>query len=174
MTVTSIPMQPDQHLSTEIISALQEIGHILRGLLADHFSEFHLTEVRYAVLKIVDSMTETGCTQSFLAEKLHQSESSVSTLIERMRSDGLLYRLTSKADRRKRVLMLSEKGRELLHSVNQCHDSRMNALLQGVSLKDRLHLKTLLNHLLHELILMNQQEARPCVDADPHEDRIAA
>ncbi|MEO1993726.1 MAG: MarR family winged helix-turn-helix transcriptional regulator [Planctomycetaceae bacterium] len=121
-----------QTSATELIDTILRTAHLLRGVLADHFAEFGLSNVRYSVMKMVEADNTGGCSQAKLAGHLKQSESSISTLVDRMRSDALLYRLPSQTDRRKKVLMLTEKGRGLLRAIDGCHETRMRELLQDI------------------------------------------
>ena len=130
--------------ASEIVQHVLRAAERLHGLLAAHFSQFGLNEIRYEVLRAVDARSQEGCSQTELADHLDQSESSVSTLVDRMRKDGLLYRLRSKTDRRMKSLMLTEKGRQLFTSARERHDERMNELLQSV---DPVHV-SMLNMLL--------------------------
>ena len=84
-------------------------------------------------MRTIQNAAESGCSQADLAEYLQQSESSISTLIDRMRSDNLLYRLPSTTDRRKKVLKLSDRGRELLGAIAACHEERMRNLLEQIN-----------------------------------------
>ena len=115
--------------ASHVVAEILKTAHRLRSTLSTHFSEFGLTDVRFAVMQIIRDSAPDGCSQSRLAEELDQSESSISTLVERMRSSQLLYRLRSKRDRRKRVLMLTERSRDLLADAEKCHDERMALLL---------------------------------------------
>ncbi|MCA9041045.1 MAG: winged helix-turn-helix transcriptional regulator [Planctomycetaceae bacterium] len=125
---------PRDESAARLVENLLEISQKLRGLLQLHYNEFDLNEVRYTVLQFINQTKEAGCSQAELAEKLQQSESSVSTLIERMKNSDLIYPLRSKQDRRKRILVLTEHGRELLHRIEECHASRMRVLLEKLQL----------------------------------------
>ena len=132
-TAQSKPSEAQAAVSaTDLIDTIIRTAHLLRGVLADHFAEFGLSNVRYSVMKMVEADKTGGCSQANLAGHLKQSESSISTLVDRMRSDALLYRLPSQTDRRKKVLMLTEKGRGLLRSIDGCHETRMQELLQDI------------------------------------------
>ncbi len=113
----------------EIVSDILRSAHRIRGVLAAHFAEFGLSDARFAVLQIVRDALPRGCTQTELAERLQQSESSVSTLVDRMRAADLLYRLRSKSDRRKCLLVLTDHARETLDKLENCHHERMAELL---------------------------------------------
>jgi DNA-binding MarR family transcriptional regulator len=113
----------------DIIAEMLRSAHRIRGVLASHFAEFGLSDARYAVLQIVRDSLPRGCTQTELAERLQQSESSISTLVDRMRAGDLLYRLRSKSDRRKCLLVLTDHARDLLEKLERCHNERMAELL---------------------------------------------
>ncbi|MEZ6045853.1 MAG: MarR family winged helix-turn-helix transcriptional regulator [Planctomycetaceae bacterium] len=125
---------PRDESAARLVDNLLEISQKLRALLQQHYSEFDLNEVRYTVLQFINQTREAGCSQAELADKLQQSESSVSTLIERMKNSDLIYPLRSKQDRRKRILVLTEHGRELLQRIERCHASRMRVLLEKLQL----------------------------------------
>ena len=140
----------EKHAS-HVVAEILKAAHRLRLTLCSYFSEFGLTDVRFAVMQIIRDSAPDGCSQSRLAEELHQSESSISTLVERMRSSQLLYRLRSKRDRRKRVLMLTERSRNLLEDAEKCHDERMALLLSCFSPEQLEQFTSLLQQLLRRL-----------------------
>jgi DNA-binding MarR family transcriptional regulator len=113
----------------EIVAEVLRSAHRIRGVLASHFAEFGLSDARFTVLQIVRDSLPRGCTQTELAERLQQSESSVSTLVDRMRAADLLYRLRSKSDRRKCLLVLTDHARDVLDKLERCHHERMAGLL---------------------------------------------
>ncbi|QDU78663.1 MarR family protein [Polystyrenella longa] len=128
------PEDPRDESAARLVDNLLEISQKLRGLLQQHYNEFDLNEVRYTVLQFINQTKEAGCSQAELADKLQQSESSVSTLIERMKNSDLIYPLRSKQDRRKRILVLTDHGRELLKRIEDCHAMRMRVLLEKLQL----------------------------------------
>ena len=101
----------------------------------------------YAVLKTLASTPDGGCSQAELAGHLGLSESNVSTLIERMDRDGLVSRLRSKADRRKRVLSVSPAGRLMLSRVELNQSKWAAQMLNGISGSQRSTLIALLRQL---------------------------
>ena len=139
------------HVAESIVDGVLKAAHRLRGLLSGHFSEFDLTDVRYAVLKFLRESEPYGCTQSAIAEHLDQSESSISTLVKRMRKSELLYRLRSGIDKRKWVLKLTDRGGNLLETARQYHAERMDSFLRAFDSDERLNLTGMLNKLVAEL-----------------------
>jgi DNA-binding MarR family transcriptional regulator len=130
----------------------------LRAELNEYLAEFALNDVRYLVLKAIDSAGPSGCTQTELAETLCQSESNVCTLVERMRSDGLLYRLRSKGDRRKRILLLTEQARQIVARIDACYDQEMSRVLRGLRVEERQVLVCLLRELQTAIL---ERRSRP-------------
>ena len=117
--------------SANVVSSVFRAAQLLRSLLASDFSRQGMTGARFAALRIIGQSAPAGCSQTELAARLEQSESGVSGLVSRMRDDGMLYRLRPKQDQRKRVLLLSERGRQLLARCEESHRRQMeNALKQ--------------------------------------------
>ncbi len=150
--IETVQVKPtEQAKPSEIVSDILRSAHRIRGVLADHFAEFGLSDARFAVLQIVRDALPRGCTQTELAERLQQSESSVSTLVDRMRAADLLYRLRSKSDRRKCLLVLTDHARETLDKLEVCHHERMAELLSCYRTEQLRDLAVLLKILDSEL-----------------------
>lgn len=141
--------------ASEIVSNILKAAHRLRGILNSYYAEFGLTDIRFSVLQIIKQADVKGCTQSELAEQLQQSESSISTLVDRMRNSDLIYRLRSKSDRRKRVLILSDQGRSILDKVEKCHNEHMDKLLEPFQAEQKEELASLLKKLVTHLTFRN-------------------
>jgi len=172
------PLPPPQGTAggcaAEIVSSILQAAHQLRGLLHSHYARFDLNGARYAALRMIQQSAPDGCSQAELADRLSQSESSVSGLVRRMRKSGLLYRLRSKNDQRKRVLLLSEQGRRMLLEIAQCHDHRSANLLSHFDAEQQQQLAELLQVLVEELSRIrsvwtteDRPEAKPATADDP-------
>src|SRR5262249_14919042 len=104
----SPPHQPDREngLARNADSADSTGGLLLRAaecltaLLQAPTARAGLNESRYNVLNVLRRKNSGNCTQTELATLLLQSESNLSTLLERMRLDGLISRVRSESDRR--------------------------------------------------------------------------
>lgn len=155
--------------ASEIVGNVLRASVLLQSLLDGHLARFGLNAIRFEVLDIVDQHRQEGCSQAELASRLDQSESSISTLVDRMRKDNLLYRLRSKTDRRMRSLMLTEKGRELYTAARTGHDQRLNELLQAV---DPVHV-SMLNMLLKLVVGELEKQEVPVVLAPEFLPKLA-
>ncbi len=132
----------------EQIDLLIRTAHMIRSTLNHSFAQLEINEVRYAALKVIDAIRESGCSQSELARKLGQSESNICTLIERMESDSLVVRQQSQKDRRKRVLQLTTEGTQILQRVKEYHGSVSQRLLAALTPDQRRQLTGMLQTLL--------------------------
>jgi DNA-binding MarR family transcriptional regulator len=142
-------LQLDKSLinSIDLLDGLLRVSQIVRLRLNDWLGHFELNDGRHAVLVALDNEGDSGCSQARLAERLGQSESNVSTLIERMQRDGLVSRSKSEADRRKRILRITAAGRNILIAVDAKRGAFTNQLFSGIKLNDQLKLLDLLKRL---------------------------
>jgi DNA-binding MarR family transcriptional regulator len=148
---------------TLAVARVLEAAERTYAALCSRLEQFGLNDVRFAALSGIESAAPEGCTQCRLAELLGQSESSVSTLVGRMRADGLLYRLRSKSDRRKHLLALTPAGRELLQQARAAQAAGDLELLPGLDAAQT----RLLSELLGTLVSALAQPPSPAsADAD--------
>lgn len=131
----------------DLVEMVLRLGQRLRGHLDGRFGAFGLSDARFAALMVIREAAPAGCTQAHLATKLGQCESSISTLVERMRASHLLYRLRAKADRRKRVLMLTDEGRALLEQGLACRDREAETLFASIDTEERRQLSHVVGRL---------------------------
>ena len=149
--------------ASETLDRLLRAAVHIRLRLAELLEQFALTEARYSVLVALRIASLIGLSQSELAERLMQSESNVSTLIERMQQEGLVDRLRSDADRRKRVLLLSPNGRRLLDRVDIAKRSWAARQLRAVPADDRSTLELLMRRLVESFDGGSGAKAGPSV-----------
>lgn len=86
----------------------------LTALLRAPTATAGLNESRYNVLDALRRIPTGTSAQSELAVALLQSESNLSTLLDRMQHDGLISRVRSETDRRKSLIRLTAAGSEAL------------------------------------------------------------
>jgi len=139
------------HEAADLVETLLRVAQHIRRVLNERLDACGLNDVRYTVLDTVSRTAERGgCSQAELANRLDQSESSVSMLVDRMRADRLLHRLHAPTDRRRRRLVLTEDGRTLVERGRQVYTHFVDELLRAVS--NESGLRTLLNELSTTLV----------------------
>jgi len=136
-------------------SALGELllraAECLTALLQSPTAEAGLNEPRYNVLAVLRRTASGSCSQTELATDLLQSESNLSTLLERMRKDGLISRVRSDADRRKAVVGLTPAGREALFLADQARARATATMLEALDERREAALREALSLLVHRL-----------------------
>lgn len=121
----------------EIVATLLRTAAFVRLRLVEFLERYELSEGRYSILAALDHAGANGLSQSEVAEKLMQSESNVSSLLDRLHREALVDRRWSNTDRRKRVLLLTADGQQLIHQVELARRRWADALLSAVSPHDR-------------------------------------
>src|SRR5262245_19426328 len=109
-TETAPPTRPGFNADERLLRTAQ----CLAALIQAPTSRAGLNESRYNVLDALRRRGVEGCSQSELAAHLLQSESNLSTLVDRMRQAGLITRVRSESDRRATVIGVTTVGREAL------------------------------------------------------------
>lgn len=127
------------HFATQKDVSASEVGELLlraadclHAALAPQLAEAGLNEARYCVLDAIRRLDPRGCSQAELAGRLLQSESNLSTLLERMRQDGLIARDRSPDDRRKSVIRLTAPGEAALEQAGRRRTAGLARLLDAL------------------------------------------
>ncbi len=134
---------------TALIEQLVDLSVRVQARLAEPCEALGVNAARFAVLRAVANVVDGGCSQSELAIQLGVSESNICALVERLRTSGLLFRFRSKTDRRRSVLMLTERGRELAQAINRAQHAQAVAVMSVFDHDQLLQLHQLLQ-CLHE------------------------
>lgn len=94
-------------------------GHLIRrahqhavAAFAETLSERDLTPVQFAILQALD--TEGDMTLTHLVEAIALDAATCGSTLDRLEAKGLVVRVASSADRRRKHLHLTETGRQLL------------------------------------------------------------
>lgn len=135
-------------MPTPLVRRVLLAGERLRRCLDQSYTQSELNGPRVDVLETIAAAGPEGCSQTELATELGAAESSVSTIVERMRRDGLLLRMRSRQDRRCSVLLLTEVGGERLASVMQSRDQHLSQWIDRLSFTEQQELCDALDRLL--------------------------
>jgi DNA-binding MarR family transcriptional regulator len=123
--------------NVDLVTTLLHAANFVRQCLGEFLERFELTEGRYLTLEALSRAGARGLSQSDVADYLVQSESNVSSLIDRLQRDGLVDRSWSVTDRRKRVLLLTEAGQQLIDRVGVARARWEESLLSKVGPQER-------------------------------------
>lgn len=146
---------------SQLASRILLAGERLRQVLDQCDTHCELNGPRVEVLEAIALSSPQGCSQTELAEALDAAESSVSTLVERMRKDGLLLRMRSRTDRRRSVLLVTEVGQHRLISALNSRDQHLSQSIGRFSAADQRQLSDLLDRLLSVLAELPPLKTQP-------------
>jgi DNA-binding MarR family transcriptional regulator len=108
-----------------LLKSLAEFRFELRRFL--HFSECAALEAglqpqqHQLLLQVAGAPEQTAVTIAYAAERLGLKHNSVVELTDRSEREGLLKRTVDPEDRRRAILQLSHKGRQLLRRLSSEH-----------------------------------------------------
>jgi|GEM_PF-4544751 len=122
----------------------------LTALLQGPTNAAGLNESRYNVLDALRRMPQGTTTQTELAARLLQSESNLSTLLERMRQDELISRVRSETDRRKSLIGLTRAGRDALARADAARSRAMATVFKSFAESEQTTLCTSMLSLLQQ------------------------
>ncbi len=134
-----------------LLARLVDLAKRIRGRQAERCEAEGVSDSRFAILRAVAGVSAEGCSQKELAAQLGLSESNVCSLVERMRTAGLLFRFRCRSDRRKSVLLLTERGRELAIAVSRAQKIETEFLISVLDAAQRRELRSLLEQLHGQL-----------------------
>jgi DNA-binding MarR family transcriptional regulator len=116
--------------SASLGTLLVRTAECLTALVQGPTAQAGLNESRYRVLDVLRRKASGTCSQTELATQLLQSESNLSTLLERMRKDGLISRVRSESDRRMALIGLSDAGAAALDRAERARARAMATVLR--------------------------------------------
>lgn len=121
--------------------------HLRKGTLREGNRE--ITRLQWMFLR--HARREEACTIGHLAEKFGVRPSTISQMADRLEIAGLIRRVSNVSDARVRIVSLTEKGRELIHSVESVWAKRLTEGLSQFSDNEQKDLLKLLERLASSL-----------------------
>ncbi|WP_279620303.1 MarR family transcriptional regulator [Priestia megaterium] len=104
---------------------------------------YGMTPVRWSIINVLD--TQTGLTQTELAEAVDKKQTTIVEMIYAMEEKGLIKRTFSERDRRLHYLFLTEKGEELKKTLAPLVKDAHLFVVRQLSNEEIDQLKILLN-----------------------------
>jgi DNA-binding MarR family transcriptional regulator len=114
-----------------LIELVTEAADSVRELMTPCLTAHGLNDARFTIMRAIRGSKNGECSQSELARCMKQSEANVSTLLDRMRGDGLVSREKSPFDRRRSVVRLTDKGEQQLTVTEQEYSTRAQGVLRA-------------------------------------------
>jgi len=136
-------------LENQLCFPFYAVSRLIIRAYQEDLDALGITYPQYLVLMV---LWETdGVTVNEIAEKLILNTNTITPLLKRMESSGLLIREQSKTDQRKVIINLTENGKELREKASEIPHRLMKKLKieqTEVQMQDLLLLKNKLNELI--------------------------
>lgn len=107
-----------------LLELVLKAADLARELISPCLTGHGLNDARFTIMRAIRNSASGECSQSELARRLDQSEANISTLLDRMRGDGLVTREKSPCDRRRSVVRITERGQDLLSRAERDYGTR--------------------------------------------------
>jgi DNA-binding MarR family transcriptional regulator len=121
-------------------------SHLISYLLHQQFKDLEITHQQYNVLRILRGQHPKPCNLKLIKERIIDRMSDASRIVDKLMAKGFVERRECKADRRNVDLLITQKGLELLSSLDHV-DNTFTELFKNLTKED----VKLLNDLLDKL-----------------------
>jgi DNA-binding MarR family transcriptional regulator len=122
----------DAHRRRAWLALLRCFSRIERVLMQHIALQYNSSLPRYDVLTAL-AFNAQGLTMGELATMLMVSKGNITGVVQRLKSDGLVKKVTSKQDRRIQSVTISAEGRRLWEAMHVDYDRIISELLSGQS-----------------------------------------
>lgn len=127
---------------------IRRLQQIAVAVFMEEVDAFGVTPVQYASLSAV--LRHPGIDQRTLARSIGFDTSTIGSVIDRLEARGLMVRNASPADRRVRLLTLTEEGRQLLQQAEPAVLRAQRRMLDPLPDDKRAQFMEMISLLIHE------------------------
>lgn len=147
---------------TPLLHIMQHNARMIRTILAARLLEHGLYAGQDALLlKLAE---EDGLSPSILAQRLSVRPPTITKTINRLQIQGFVTKQVSVTDQRQTHIFLTERGRDVLHTIEKLLRKTEKDCLRGFEKKERKILAKVLKRMEHNLDLV--ASGRVAGDAD--------
>lgn len=128
---------------------LARLGSLAERSWTEMLGQFNLTAHHHGVLLILRAHSPFG--QQQLGRMIGVDPRNVVPILDGLVNQGLLDRQTDPADRRRRILSLTQKGKDIADRLAAAAAAIEDKFLAGLDQRDSVELNRILVHLLNSL-----------------------
>jgi MarR family transcriptional regulator, organic hydroperoxide resistance regulator len=132
-------------LATEAFRQFMRAMHLHRQAMARSFSENGRNMAQAGCLRLLSA--HDGISQRDLAEELHLSRPTVTTMLQAVEKDGIIVRRPDELDQRLTRVYLTDEGRRLAGRLRSVVSGYVNATFGSLPEEDRRELARILGDL---------------------------
>ncbi|MCP2165015.1 MarR family winged helix-turn-helix transcriptional regulator [Goodfellowiella coeruleoviolacea] len=160
-------MAGKEELVSRVLWAQQELQRTLAIHRRDPLMSLQLTTQQLKTLLVVAAAPE-GSSGHELTAELNVSLATVSGLVDRLASQGLVRRREDPHDRRVRRVLATDQGHELIRNLQEASSGVLRQLFSGLSTTELGQLETLVRRLID---IARKMADSPTPTAEAAEDR---
>lgn len=147
MILTETPMDTRQLNFSHL---LYLTAHHWRLAVNRRLKDLGMSQASWVAVACI-ARSEQPLSQSELAQELGVESATVVPLINRLVTLGLVERAITERDKRKRLLVATEKGLELYHQVQTVADTLREEIMMVITPEEQEQTREVLSKLLHEV-----------------------
>lgn len=136
----------------DLIANMIIVSEIASRVCDKFYKKFDLTQTQFKVLSFLYIVGDEGFNLSVLSKKLGVTKPSVTSLIDRMESMGLVKRILSETDRRSIRAIVTEKGSKIMLSIRSDDEAFKMHLLDFLTEEEKENLNNLIEKIRTGLI----------------------
>ncbi|MCA9401075.1 MAG: MarR family transcriptional regulator [Candidatus Omnitrophica bacterium] len=145
--------------SAEVFHAMFCIYALLDRSMVQYFKKFELSPVKFNVLMLLNFLGNgKGLMQNDICHHMIVSPSNITRLLDRMDKEGLVKRTPSPEDRRANLVLMTDKGKELLNTSFYGYGEKVQELVYTLNRDDVVNLSGLLIKWFEELEKKKENE----------------
>lgn len=126
-------------------NVLMKAHHALREVALRSIENTGMCFSDFAVLEAL--LHKGPMAVNAIGAKVHLTSGSITTAVDRLESRGLVARQNDAADRRTRIVVLTDEGRKQIEAMFAAHEADMNRAMDVIPAAERMELIGLLKRL---------------------------
>ena len=142
-------------LSNQICFPAYAASRLIIREYKPYLEKLGITYPQYLVLLVL--WETNGVTVNEIARRLILNTNTITPLLKRMETDGIISRKQSESDERKIIVKLTVKGKVMMRKASKIPDKLVKGLVnKGITVDELVELRNMLNPFLDSLLEKNK------------------
>ena len=141
--------------SIELFGNLMRAQHLISSVMERHMSQYDLSRAKLGLLMWLNTLDKDGAESGLLPSQLSKMQgvmpNTVSSLLNSLREQGLIEQLRHPQDRRKRIICITQAGRDLLAEVGPHYHGFVRELFAGLTDDEKKDLIALMHKMFQSI-----------------------
>lgn len=131
-----------------LLPIIKQINTQGRNSLNNNLKKFEITDAQLEMLMFLKHSEEKSINQRCIENKLHLSNPTVVSLLDKLERKGLIVRSVSESDHRKKKIDITELGKKMCDALHDDFCEAEMRLTKGLSERDLEHMHDCLKMVL--------------------------